>query len=230
MNTNPQTIGMLPPSSSAAMAALSKLANEANVSSPTSPEAFNPPAISPLGEALTPDEIQSLKELVVIRSRQKATEYILPDKPVSEDDKTRFAESIFNRKAYSEKMIPIPGKLEVVFRCKTRREREFVDQQIEKDFADGIIKTERQYAVVLNNYNLMMQMVSQNGASVNPPASRIIAPGFSLRAFIDQHIINTLPEPMMFILSGALAQFENRVAFMSREVLDKNFSQPADDF
>lgn len=229
MQTNPDTAGLPPSLPSAAAAALSSLAANAGISAPPvplSPEAFS--SNSDMESKLTPEEVQILKEMVVVRSRQKATEYVLPDHPPTEEDKKRFAETVFLRKPYSEKMVLIPGKMEVIFRCKTRREKEFVDSQIEKDFNDKIILTERKYALLLNNYNLMTQWTHLNGALITSPVAHFDTPGFSLRDFISNHIIHTLPEPMMFIVSGALTQFENRVAAMSREILDKNFSQPAD--
>lgn len=229
MQTNPDTAGVPPTLPPAAVAALSSLASNAGISAPPiplSPEAFSNK--TDMEDKLTPEEIQLLKEMVVVRSRQKATEYILPDKPPTEEDKKRFAETIFNRKPYSEKMVLIEGKMEVIFRCKTRREKEFVDSQIERDFSDKIILSERKYALLLNNYNLMTQWTHLNGAAISSPVSQFDNPAFSLRDFISNHIIHTLPEPMMFIVTGALTQFENRVAAMSREILDKNFSQPAD--
>jgi hypothetical protein len=214
----------VPAANTEALAAMASLMNEM---SPTTPSDVMPKP-APLEVALTPDEIQILKEMVVVRSRQKTMEYVLPDKPVNKDDEDRFAESVLNRKTYSEKMILIPGKMEVVFRSKTRREQEAIEKQLDEDYANGAIKTERANAFALNNYNLMIQMVSQNGAAVQSPVSRLIDPTFSLRGFIESHIIGSMPEPIMFILSGALAQFENRVAFMSRKILEGNFSQPAD--
>ena len=190
---------------------------------PASPEAFSP---QPEG-ALTPDEVQALRELIVISSRQKATQYTIPEKPPTQLDRERFADSIFTRKPYSEKAALIPGKLSVVFRCKTRREKEAVDRQIEADFNDKVIKTERTYAILLNNYNLMIQMMELNGVAVESPAKSLGVPGFSLRSAVEGHIINNLPEPFMFLISAALTQFESRVATMSREVLDKGFFEPA---
>jgi hypothetical protein len=211
-----------------ALQALSTMSASVGISAPpppASPEAFAQP---PLPETLSAEEVQALREMLVVASRQKATQFVLPEKQPNQQDKEKFAESVLTRKPYAEKTVLVPGKLEVVFRCKTRREKEFIDRQIEADFKEKVITTERSYAIFLANYNLMTQLVLMNGVAVQSPVSRFGVPNFSLRSAIDDHIIGTMPEPMMFMLSGALAQFENRVSAMSREILERNFFEPAD--
>jgi hypothetical protein len=153
--------------------------------------------------------------------------YELPEKPVKDEDRQRFYDSVGERKSFAETMVIIKDKLEVTFRCKTRREVEIIERQLQADLEDQIIKNERHFATAKSNYNLLFQMAALNGADCSNPASVSSNPNFNLRKHIDHHVICTLPEPVMFLLCGALAQFEKRVDIISKECLEANFIKPA---
>lgn len=204
-----------------------------NQTPPSSPPDEGESSVTNLGSShsapdqLTPEELQKLREMLVQASFRGRGFYELPEKPVTDEDRTRFFESVGERKPYAEEMILIPEKLEVIFRCKTRREVEMVDAQLQKDMEEGLIKNEKHHAIATTNYNLMVQMSSLNGVACSSPSKFLSVPNFSLRKHIESHVINTMPEPVMFILSGALTQFERRVEIMSKECLQKNFTKPA---
>ena len=178
-------------------------------------------------DKLTPEELQALREMLARNSIRGRDYYELPDKPVTPEDRQRFYDSVGDRKTYSETMVIIPNKLEVTFRCKTRREVEAIESQIQLDLEDSLIKNERHHATARTNYNLMFQMAKINGADCNNAAVGVSNPKFSLRGHINNHIIATLPQPMMFLLCGALSQFERRIDVISKECLESNFPKPA---
>ncbi len=200
---------------------------------PASASAFeDPERVVSLGkendpQPLSPDELQALREMLVRNATGRRDYYELPDKPVTHDDRARFFESVGDRKAYAETMVIIKEKLEVTFRCKTRREVEMIERQLQLDLEDSLIKNERHFATAKVNYNLMTQMVAVNGAECSNPSAMSSRPDFNLRKHIDSHIICTMPEPVMFMLAGALAQFEKRVDTIAKECLEANFIRPA---
>ena len=185
-----------------------------------------PPTV-PADDRISAEELQALREMIIKEAaRKKVENYELPKIEVTDDDRQRFYDSIAERKPFSEKMVIIEGKLEVQFRCKTRREVDQVERQLLADLSDGHIRSERAYATAKINYNLMMQIVAINGVVATHPSAYAADPKFSLRTFLDNHIISTLPEWMMFMLSGACTQFDLRCELISKECLARNFPQP----
>lgn len=181
----------------------------------------------PGDDRITPEELQSLREMIAKEAaRKKAENYELPKIEVTDDDRQRFYDSVAERKPFSEKMIIIEGKLEVQFRCKTRKEVDQVERQLLADLNDSHVRSERAYATAKINYSLMMQIVAINGIAASHPSAYAADPQFSLRTFLDSHIISTLPEWTMFMLSGALTQFDLRCELISKECLSRNFPQP----
>lgn len=176
---------------------------------------------------LSIEELQALREMLVRNSTRGREYYELPEKPVTDEDRQRFYDSVGDRKPFAETMVIIEKKLEVVFRCKTRREVEIIERQLQLDLEDQVIKNDRHFATAKSNYNLMFHMAALNGAECSNPAAISSSPNFSLRKHIDAHIISTLPEPVMFLLCGALAQFEKRVDIISKECLEASFIKPA---
>lgn len=227
-----------PPLNPEALKAMQNLAASAGIAPkdpkpsqpiPASAAAFDQPP-EPPADRLAPEELQVLREMIVRHHRQKTNEFVLPEKPMDKADLDRFGDSILARKPYSEQMILIPKKFEIVLRCKTRREIDAIERQIDKDFKANLILNERVYAMTLGNYRLMIQWVALNGVNLESPVALLDSPDFDLRKFMESHMINNLPEPMMFMLNGALGQFEARVAQGTREALTANFSRPAGDF
>lgn len=189
---------------------------------PSKPGEFQ---IPPLG----PEEIQMLREVIFARMKQKKDEFVLPDLPITDDDKNRFADAVMQRKPFSEKFSMMGGKLTVTFRTKTKRENDMLFDQLDEDFKANRIRSESKYVTLLNNYNLMMQMTELQGApcaTVLPPPQQDVPPGWSLYKVMRLHLIETLPEANMFLLIGALSQFDTKCRVLAREALKENFSTP----
>jgi hypothetical protein len=179
------------------------------------------------GDRLSPDELQTLREMIAREAlHRKEDAYAIPKIEVTADDKQRFYDSVGERRPYHEVMKIIPGKLEVEFRCRTRKEVKMIENQLATDLAEGFIKSERSYATMKINYNLMIQIVKVNNVLQSNPSSKAADPKFSLRTAIDSHLINTLPEWTMFMLAGALTQFDLRCDQIAKECLDRNFPVP----
>jgi hypothetical protein len=179
--------------------------------------------------ALTPDEVQVLKEMIFERHRRKRDVFILPDIPPSDADIAKFEECAVKRTPYVEVHSMMKGKFTVKFRTKTKRELDLMFEQLDQDFKDGIVRSEAKYVTLLNNYNLVLQMVEFQGVWQEPvvPPGHELPKEWSLRGAIQRHIINTLPEFDMFLLIGALSQFDQKVRFLSQEALKGNFTIPA---
>lgn len=222
----------LPPEMKAALEAARKTAAAAPAAASPPPPARETGANSLGGEpgeraTLSVDELQTLREMIARESNRPPEKYRVPEKEVTEEDRQRFYDSVGERRPFSEEAVIIEGKLEVVFRCKTRREREIIERQLTNDLSKGLIKNDIHYSAAATNYNLMMQMVSLNGVTCAHPSTVAMDDNFDLRRHILSHVINTMPEPMIFMLSGALTQFEMRVDKIEKECLERSFMRPA---
>jgi len=198
---------------------------------PRSPEALPPaPLDAFVVPALTAEEINALRDLVFSRARKRKEEFELPIIDVTEDDRERFAECLSRKIPFSEKFSMMKGKLAATFRTKTKRETDLLHRQIDKDFADGLILSEGKYVSLLNNYNLMFQMVNMQGTPMpllTPPPGVPVDKDWSLQKFLPAHPIEGLPDILMYLLIGALTQFDQKVKTLSNEALSGNFFEPA---
>lgn len=198
---------------------------------PTPPDQLAPPVTEEI--PLTSDEIQSLREILTRSTEQKTDEFRLPDKPPTDEDKTKYYESVLARKTYAEVHTMMGGKLKVVFREKTKRECDILFDAIQSDFANRRIRSQHDFVTLMNNYNLVVQMSEFQGIkqpSPLPPPGAPMPPDFpeNFRKIVDAHFVASLPEMTMMVLVGALNQFSNRVRLMAQELLKENFPTPVD--
>lgn len=182
--------------------------------------------------ALNPEEVQAVREMVYETLKRKKSQFNLPVLPITDADRDRFAESIARRIPYTEAHSMMKGKLTVTFRTKTKHENDILFDQLDEDFKANLMRSEAAYITRLNNYNLMIQMVSMQGAPVTtiiPPQGAPIPKGWSLANVLKSHIVDTLPETNIFLLIAALSQFDTKVRTLSNEAIEGNFSTPAGD-
>lgn len=189
-----------------------------------------PPRQGPAEEGLTEEELQSIREIISANARKKKDEFILPDLPVTDEERDRFGDCMANAKVFRDECSMLKGKLKAVFRTKTKRENDILFQQLEADFKEGRIVNEPMYVTLLNNYNLLIQMESLQGVAcpqVIPKNGVPLPPSWSLHNIMKQSSLENMPEPYIFMLLGALTQFDRRVKVLSQEAMTENFTNPA---
>ncbi len=180
---------------------------------------------------MTSDEIQQLRELLARSTENRTDEFRLPDKAPTDEDKTQYYECVLRRTPYSEVHTMMGGKLKVVFREKLKREQDILFNVIQDDFANRRIRSQHDFVTLMNNYNLVVQMVTFQDVQqlpVLPVAGMAVPEDFALklRTVVENHFVSTVPEMTMMILVGALNQFSNRVRLMAQELLTENFPAP----
>lgn len=197
-----------------------------DTATPLSPEAFE------TGDKLSPSDIQTIREIIEkTRSIRKPHEnFELPSKPITERDEEAFFASLMSRSLYKEEFTLVKKpEIKVCFRVLTTQEKLAIDKQLEDDFADQIIKSERTFAAAKVAYKMVLQIVSYNGVVQPNNSPAIISGQKTLRGAAKDHFTVSLPEPLAFIISGSLSQFDERVAIMSQKILTGNFCHPVID-
>lgn len=219
---------------------LGPVGNDGPISPPgmpsTGPAPAGPEGLPPSGPGefsvppLSSEETQALREIIYARLKQKKEDFELPDLPITDEDRDRFGDCLARRRPFAEECSMMGGKLKATFRTKTKRENDVMFAQIDQDFKDGLVRSEAKYVTLLNNYNLVIQTMSFQGAPLMPaiPPGIEGTKGWSLANVVKNHVIESVSEPLMFLLIGALSQFDQKVRILSREAMKANFSTPVD--
>lgn len=80
--------------------------------------------------------------------------------PVTEDDKEEFWKCFLANKPYTERVKLFGGRQTIQFRSLTHAETEDIDAQKVKDYKNGLLKTDENYAYQLLLYRLSLQLLS----------------------------------------------------------------------
>ena len=154
----------------------------------------------------------------------------IPELPVTDADRDRFAEHLWAGTPYVESFSALGGKLTATLRLRAKWELDLVARQMDRDYADGLfVNTERQ-GDLLNAYNLRLQLVELNGQTLDTNFPRRPADGTkppTLRQWTQDSVVETLSEAQLFVLVTWLYQFEVKVAGLKHEAVLPNFTAPA---
>jgi hypothetical protein len=171
-------------------------------------------------EQLTADEIQEIRRTMEQNRLERARTFTVPELPISEPDKDRFADCLLSGQPYTESFERFKGKLKVVLRSRFKWEEDAIIDQVFQDFAEKQIKSDGQYVNRLNVYNLSFQVSSLDGVvQITSKKSE------NLREHVQKGIFEDMPEPKLYILVSLLHQFDTKVTALCRMALP-DFSEP----
>lgn len=171
-------------------------------------------------EQLTADEVHELRKIMEESRLERSRHRRLPNLPISEEDKDRFAECLASGQPYREEFSRLKGKFNVTLRTRYKWEEDAIIAQIFDDFSDKTIKSDGQYANRLNLYNLTYQMEKLDGLPMVSPKR-----GDNLREKLSAGIFEGMVEPKLFILTSLLFQFDAKVTALCQLAMP-DFSEP----
>lgn len=195
--------------------------NEAAAEERAAHIAANPPVEEP--STLSAEEIHDLRRIIA-RGKKSLAETALKELPISEADRDRFTDLLREGVPYVEKLERYKGKLKVSFRTRKRTEEDALLKQLYQDVADGLIFSDISHSLRNNLYVLFLQIHELDGVPQAGYSKEV-----SLRSAAENSIFGQMAEQKVYILTGMLKQFEDKVSRLSAEAFSENFTDPATD-
>lgn len=129
-------------------------------------------------------------------------------------------------------------KVEIVLRTRSRKESEFNNAVIDSETRARIITSQSQLASRLNELNIITSLVEFRGKPMQQwtvPARPWTEDHFrAFAAFIEEHPMSDIPEPLHFVLLAVLVQFQDKCYRMQKQVIEESempgFSRPGGGF
>lgn len=174
-------------------------------------------------QKLSAMEVQSLRALIEKNKRELPATFQVPDLPISESDKDRFADCLCEGVPFSEELERYKGKLKVTLRSKLKWEEDMITEQVRKDFEDEYTKADGHYRSRLLVYNLCFELTHLDNVR-----QQSISKNTDLRKFVQDSIFEQMPQPKLLILLTLMAQFDDKVSRLCRIALP-DFSNPGAD-
>jgi hypothetical protein len=155
--------------------------------------------------------------------KQEAGDDRPPQPPISLEDRKAFLAAMLGGQRYS-KRYSLYGSYEVALEDRTTEETEVMYNQLALDESQGLLKSDEDWSVRLERYQLALQLRSLNGIKGGqgyPPLELNAGPG---KIFSDRlSLIMALPKPLYQGLMAAMRSFEVEVAELTSKALDESF-------
>ena len=155
--------------------------------------------------------------------------YVPPKLDITDADRLDFLDSVMSLEPYSETMHR--GRVSAKFRVKSGGEVDAITACIGAMDRSGMVGSSSRYLQILGSLNLHFQLMEFSGKKWE----KVKIPD---RPWKDEDLVSmfdkihgmdplkSMSETQVFILCGMLAQFDEKVNRMMREVLDPNFTEP----
>jgi hypothetical protein len=147
-----------------------------------------------------------------------------PPRPeISLNDRKAFLASLLGGTRYT-KRYPLYGTYEMVLEDRTTEETEIMYGQLALDEAQGLLKSDEEWAVRLERYQLALQLRAIHGLKDGeryPALDLNAGPG---KVFAERlSVFMKMPKPLYQGLMAALRSFEAEVAELTDKALDESF-------
>jgi len=141
-----------------------------------------------------------------------------PTEPeISPEDKLAFVESILGEKPYAKSYKLFGDKVDATFQDRTVEDSEAVYKQLDEDYEKGAIKSDEQWQVALERY----QMAAGLQSFVLAGSKGAFDMGGSFQERLTR--LMTLPTPVYRALMAASRKFEEEVNFLVGKADDPDF-------
>lgn len=159
----------------------------------------------------------------------QASRYVLPMLIISDDDKTKYAQSLATGVPFFEAFEYGDIGLKIVLRDKTKRETDIVSRQIDFHYNKGTVLSAGEYTSLFNLGCLYYQLEEVNGVKQTReyPKSTWDMGDFNILDCIDKSSFGESSSTYSYVLVCIMAQFNNKLLDLAKGVFDPNFSWPA---
>jgi hypothetical protein len=176
------------------------------------------------------DAILKKKDLEQKSEAHKALVFQLPELQITDQDKKNFLAALLEGKPYQESFSAAGGSLVVTFRGKTKFETDIINSQVFREIQDATIGSETEYFNTNNTFSLYFQMIKIQGSDVPKPIypKALDDEDYVLRDMVSKSVIHEMPDLKFYILTGLLAQFNDKCLKISQEIMvNPDFLKPA---
>jgi hypothetical protein len=167
-------------------------------------------------------DIQETGEPVVFDSepRPNSTMHSFPEDTqlhISDEDKLAFVESVLGAKPYAKDYQLFGGKVHARFQDRSVADSESIYEQLDADYASGAIKSDEQWQVALERYQMACGLSSFTMERAKGPLDM----GGTFQECLTR--LMRLPQPVYRALMEASRKFEDEVNFMVEKAGDPDF-------
>lgn len=183
-----------------------------------------------------PSEFPAEDAKTSVKSMQEEFDKVLAgrtsDVKVTDEEKALFLKAMLNDQPIKFEIVGFGGHLKIVFRCRRPQETEAIFLQLKRDLQQNRIELDSAYYSKLHRYALAVQIVQVNGEDMPTYESFKPSPEDTEKqigniALAAQQFVEHQNEAYISAHVSMLAAFEQKISFMSSQLLNGDFWIPA---